>query len=70
MTTQQTVRAFAQVRAKKQQHLIGQKITTSIFGREVTGIILAVHPFNTVDIELPSGRCYRVSGLPALTNQE
>ena len=66
MTTQQTIRAFAKVRAKKQQNLIGQKITTSIFGREVTGTILAVHPFNTVDIELTSGICYRVSGLAEL----
>ena len=62
MTNQQTIRAFAQIRAKKQQHLIGQKITTSIYGREVTGVILAVHPFNVLDIKLPSGSCYRVSG--------
>jgi hypothetical protein len=63
MATQQTLRAFAQAQVKKQQHLIGKEITTFIFGREVTGVILAVHPFNTVDIELPSGSCYRVSGL-------
>ena len=63
MTTQQTARAYAQVYAKKQQHLIGQKMTTLIFGRKVTGVILAIHPFNVVDIELPSGSCYRVSGL-------
>ena len=54
--------AIVRSKAKRQQHNIGQTITVQLFGRMVTGKILAVHAFGTVDIELPSG-CYRVSGL-------
>jgi len=60
--TQIAQRAYAQSQSKRQQHNIGQPITTQIFGRMVTGKIIAVHPFGTVDIESPSG-CFRVSGL-------
>jgi hypothetical protein len=55
-------RAFARSTAQRQQHNIGQVITVSIFGRPVTGKIMAVHPFGTVDVETHAG-CYRVSGL-------
>ena len=54
---------FAEVRAKEQQKRIGETIQTSIFGRMVTGKIIAVHPFGTVDIETESGNCFRVSGI-------
>ena len=60
--TQIAQRAIAKSKAKRQQHNVGQPITTQIFGRMVTGKIIAVHPFGTVDIELPNG-CFRVSGL-------
>ena len=60
--SQNTLRAFSKVQAKKQQHNIGQSINVSIFGREVLAKIIAVHPFGTVDVETPSG-CYRISGL-------
>ena len=56
-------RLFAKVRAKEQQKHIGETIQTSIFGRMVTGKIIAVHPFGTVDIETESGNCFRVSGI-------
>jgi len=61
--SQQNVRIHAAVRAKRQQHHIGREIQTSIFGRVVIGKIIAVHPFGTIDIELPSGNCFRVSGI-------
>jgi hypothetical protein len=54
---------FAKVRAKEQQKHIGETIQTSIFGRMVSGKIIAVHPFGTVDIETESGNCFRVSGI-------
>ena len=56
-------RLFAKARAKEQQKHIGETIQTSIFGRMVTGKIIAVHPFGTVDIETESGNCFRVSGI-------
>ena len=56
-------RLFAKVRAKEQQKHIGETIQTSIFGRMVSGKIIAVHPFGTVDIETESGNCFRVSGI-------
>lgn len=56
-------RIFAKVRAKEQQKHIGETIQTSIFGRMVSGKIIAVHPFGTVDIETESGNCFRVSGI-------
>ena len=60
--TQITQRAIAKSKAKQQQHNVGQLITTQIFGRIVTGKIIAVHPFGTVDIESPAGY-FRISGL-------
>ena len=54
---------FAKVRAKEQQKHIGETIQTSIFGRMVSGKIIAVHPFGVVDIETESGNCFRVSGI-------
>ncbi len=56
-------RLFAKARAKEQQKHIGETIQTSIFGRMVSGKIIAVHPFGTVDIETESGNCFRVSGI-------
>ena len=61
--TQIAQRAIAQSKAKRQQHHIGQPITVQLFGRMVTGKIIEVHPFGTVDIELSGGQCYRVSGI-------
>ena len=55
-------RAIERSKANQQQSNIGQAITVQIYGRMVTGKIIAVHPFGTVDVETPSG-CYRVSGL-------
>ena len=55
-------RAYAQSQSKRQKHNIGQPITTQIFGRMVTGKIIAVHSFGTVDIESPVGY-FRISGL-------
>jgi hypothetical protein len=67
--SQQSIKAFATVKAKQQQHHIGKTITTSIFGRMVEGKIIAVHPFGTVDIETNSG-FYRVSGLSLNTKEQ
>lgn len=61
--SQLTQRVFAQVKAKQQQHHIGQTIKTSIFGRMVEGKIVAIHPFGVVDICIVKGGFYRVSGL-------
>jgi len=60
--SQPALRAFAKVKAKRQQHNIGQSVNVQIFGREVLAKIIAVHPFGTVDVETPSG-FYRISGL-------
>ena len=60
---QSTFRVWASVKAKKQQHHVGKILRTSLFGKMVDGKILAVHPFGVVDIELPNGSCYRVSGI-------
>jgi len=65
--SQNALRAFAKVKAKRQQHNIGQSVNVQIFGREVLAKIIAVHPFGTVDVETPSG-FYRISGL-ALSEQ-
>jgi len=67
--TQIAQRAIAQSKAKRQQHHIGQPTTVQLFGRMVTGKIIAVHPFGTVDIETSSG-CYRISGLSLSTKKE
>ena len=40
-----------------------QKIKVNIYGREYLAKVLKVHKGGTVDVELPSGRCFRVSGL-------
>jgi hypothetical protein len=66
--SQQSIRIYAVARAKRQQHHIGKTITTSIFGRIVEGKIIAVHPFGTVDVDIGSGVCYRVSGINLSTN--
>lgn len=60
---QNEARLFAKVRAKEQQKHIGETIETLIFGRMVSGKIIAVHPFGVIDIETESGNCFRVSGI-------
>ena len=62
-TSQAQMRTFAKVAANRQKSHIGQTIQTYLFGRMVEGKIIDVHPFGTVDIELPGGQCYRVSGV-------
>jgi hypothetical protein len=42
---------------------VGQTKTMHIFGKVQQVTILAVHPAGTMDIELTSGQCYRVTGL-------
>lgn len=37
--------------------------TVTIYGRQYVAKILRVHPCGTIDVQLPSGRCFRVSGL-------
>ncbi len=59
-------RLFAESRAKRQQHHIGDVIQTSVFGRMVEGKIIAVHAFGTVDIDTGT-QCYRVSGITLST---
>jgi hypothetical protein len=44
----------------------GQVKTMHIFGKVQQVTILAVHKFGTMDIELESGKCFRVSGLSFL----
>ena len=60
---QKTARTLAQIRAKEQQKHIGRTIETLIYGKLVSGKIIAVHLWNTVDIETESGNCFRVSGI-------
>jgi hypothetical protein len=36
-----------------------------IYGRQYTARILRIHPAGTMDVQLPDGRCFRVSGLGA-----
>jgi len=38
-------------------------ISVMIYGKEYQARVLRIHPAGTVDIELPCGRCFRVSGL-------
>jgi len=45
---------------------VGQVKTMHIFGKVQQVTILAVHPFGTMDIELSTGKCYRVTGLSFL----
>jgi len=61
--TQQVNRALAAARVTRQQHHIGKVITTPIYGRDVSGRIVAIHPFGTVDIETANGNRFRVSGV-------
>ena len=42
---------------------VGQVKTMHIFGKIQQVTILAVHPAGTMDIQLESGKCFRVSGL-------
>lgn len=41
----------------------GEYINVTIYGKTHRAKVLKVHAFGTVDVELPSGRCFRVSGL-------
>ena len=45
---------------------VGQVKTMHIFGKVQQVTILAVHSFGTMDIELSSGKCFRVTGLAFL----
>jgi hypothetical protein len=45
---------------------VGETRTMHIFGKVQKVVILAVHKFGTMDIELESGKCFRVSGLSFL----
>jgi hypothetical protein len=45
---------------------VGQVKTMHIFGKVQQVTILAVHSFGTMDIELSSGKCFRVTGLSFL----
>jgi hypothetical protein len=38
-------------------------ITVTIYGREYRALLLTSHKCGTVDVQLPCGRCFRVSGL-------
>ena len=42
---------------------VGQTKTMHIFGKIQQVLILAVYPAGTMDIELETGKCYRVTGL-------
>jgi hypothetical protein len=46
-----------------QKPTIGQKIQMPVYGKLQTVIVLAVHPFGTIDIETESGACFRITGL-------
>ena len=56
--TQIAQQAIAQAKANRQQHHIGQPLTVKLFGRPITGKIIAVRPFGVVVIETVS--TYRV----------
>jgi hypothetical protein len=56
--TQIAQQAIAQSKANRQQHHIGKPITVTLFGRPITGKIIAVRPFGVVVIETVS--TYRV----------
>jgi hypothetical protein len=34
-----------------------------IYGKRYLAKVLKIHPCGTIDVELSSGKCYRVSGL-------
>ena len=42
----------------------GSTFRTTIYGRSVGVTVLRYHGAGTCDVEAPSGRCYRLSGLP------
>jgi hypothetical protein len=42
---------------------VGQKIQTTVYGKLQTVIVLAVHPFGTIDVETATGACFRITGL-------
>lgn len=42
---------------------VGEQRKMHIFGRIHLVTILAIHPMGTLDIELESGKCFRLSGL-------
>jgi hypothetical protein len=52
------LRGYSKVKANTMK-----TIKVTIYGREYIAKVLKVHPGGTVDVELPSGRCFRVSGL-------
>ena len=37
-------------------------VTVTIYGREYVATLLAIHSHGTIDVQLPDGRCFRVSG--------
>jgi hypothetical protein len=37
-------------------------VTVTIYGRAYIATLLRVHPCGTIDVQLPNGNCYRVSG--------
>jgi hypothetical protein len=40
-----------------------QFVEVEIYGKRYLAKIIQVHPFGTIDVELASGKCFRVSGL-------
>ena len=38
-------------------------VNVTIYGREYRALLLASHACGTIDVQLPSGRCFRVSGM-------
>jgi hypothetical protein len=45
---------------------VGEKKTMHIFGKVQQVTIIAVYKFGTMDVELASGQCYRLTGLSFL----
>jgi len=46
--------------------IVGETRKLHIFGKVQQVTILAVHQFGTIDVEVESGQCYRISGLSFL----
>jgi len=42
---------------------IGNYITTTIYGRAVRVLVLAIHRGGAIDVQRADGRCFRVSGV-------
>ena len=38
-------------------------VNVTIYGRDYRALLIASHKSGTIDVQLPSGRCFRVSGL-------